>query len=354
MRPYNFGAGPAMIPEAILREAQAEFLDWQGLGRAVFEVSHRSEQFMQLMSDTEAELRDLLAIPEHYSVLLLPFPARMQFAMVPMNLLAQPASVGAYRVTGTWSAMAYQEATQLAHAYRMTEGDANPLREHTKYVYFTPNETIEGVRTPTPSAGGIPLVADMTSCLLSEDIRMDDYGLIFAGAQKNIAPAGLTVAIIRTDLIGQPVLPGVPTMLNYATHYNTQSLYATPAMFQCYMALKMFRWVKQHGGVSAMARLNQIKAQKLYACIDQSALYKCRVAASARSTINVCFFIEDGDVEATFLQQANARGLYGLKGHKLVGGLRASLYNAMPLEGVEALIAFMREFEALTLGRAYD
>ncbi len=367
MRPYNFGAGPAMLPESILLEVQAELLNWQGLGMSVVEVGHRTEPFMQLMRDAETELRNLLSIPANYQVLFLPFPARTQFAMVPMNVLSKPASLGAYWLTGTWSKLAYQEAAHVAKAYVVASAessdytqpcsfDEDDIREHTEYLYFTPNETIQGVMTPAPSrqqVRGLPLVADMTSCLLSEPLAVEDYGIIFAGAQKNIAPAGLTLMIIRDDLILAETRQGLPTMLNYATHAQGQSLYATPAMFQCYCALKMFRWVKQQGGVRRMAHINHAKAEKLYAAIDDSHLYQTRVHPSLRSRMNVCFFMQEPAAEVEFLRQANARGLYGLKGHKSVGGLRASLYNAMPMAGVETLIAFMQAFERNWLGQTH-
>jgi phosphoserine aminotransferase len=333
---------------------------------SVVEVGHRTEPFTQLMHEAQHELRALLTIPDHYEVLFLPFPARTQFAMVPLNLLSKPSSQGAYLVTGTWSAMAYREALHLKSAYCLVSSEssgynepcafpASVLQEQSAYVYFTPNETIQGVMTPAPPAElihGLPLVADMTSCLLSEPLNITDYGLIFAGAQKNIAPAGLTVVIIRKDLI-VGTLPGIPTMLNYSTHAEAHSLYATPAQFQCYLALKMFHWVKEQGGVSAMARNNQKKAEKLYAFIDQSRAYETRVHPTLRSTMNVCFFMQDSETEAEFLRAAIAHGLYGLKGHKQVGGLRASLYNAMPMAGVDALIAFMQEFEQSSVGRAH-
>ena len=345
MRPYNFGAGPATLPEAILLEAQAELLDWQGLGMSVVEVSHRSDAFIELMHEAKAALCALLNIPAHYHVLFLPFPARTQFAMVPMNLLAHQAhQQGAYLLTGTWSKLAYQEALHLASAYALD----SIVQDQTRYLYFTPNETIEGFRTSLPpltTTQGVPVVADMTSCLLSEPLTIEDYGLIFAGAQKNVAPAALTLVIIREDLLCEDRVPGLPTMLNYTTHARTQSLYATPAQFQCYMALKMFRWLQDQGGVRVVAELNQVKADKLYALLDASNLYQTRVPHASRSRMNVCFFMQDESLESAFLQQAKARGLHGLKGHKAVGGLRASLYNAMPLAGVEALIDFMQDFE---------
>ena len=360
-RGYNFGAGPAMLPESILQEAQAELLSWKNLGMSVLEVGHRTEPFVHLMQQAETDLRDILDIPNDYHVLFLPFPARTQFAMVPLNLLA-PGQTAGYYITGLWSQMAYQEALRVSTAYCIASSEESAfcqpiqvtpavLPKTTKYVYYTPNETVHGVRLDRAALDdsfALPVVADMTSCLLSEPLNVRDYGLIFAGAQKNIAPAGLTLVIMKADLLpDSPINPSIPTMLDYATHVNSSSLYATPGVFQCYMAAKMFGWVKQQGGVVELYRANCRKADKLYRFIDASSAYECRVDPTIRSRMNVCFFLKDTSREAEFLQAACARGLYALKGHRLVGGLRASLYNAMPEAGVDALIDFMQAFQGM-------
>jgi phosphoserine aminotransferase len=354
-RVYNFSAGPAMLPEPILKAAQAELLDWHSLGMSVMEISHRSADFKTLMSQAEQQLRALLSIPSNYHVLFLGGAARTQFAMIPMNLL-QAEQQAAYIVSGVWSSMAFDEACKLKQAYCVASSAAtkfttlpqyapHDLQPETAYLYFTPNETINGVRFSTPPASpSIPLVADMTSCLLTEPICVKDYGLIFAGAQKNIGPAGLTIVIVRQDLIKHPSLSVIPTMLDYRTHAAHASLYATPPTFNCYMALKMFDWIHAQGGVNALYEQNKAKAARLYQAIDSLASFECRIENSARSMVNVCFQLTEPEREAAFLQQAEQRGLYGLKGHRLVGGLRASLYNAMPMAGVDALIDLMRVF----------
>ncbi|HBI22060.1 MAG TPA: 3-phosphoserine/phosphohydroxythreonine transaminase [Legionella sp.] len=354
-RRYNFGAGPATLPESILLEAQAELLNWQGQGMSILEIGHRTAAFQSLMHALEADLRDLLAIPEHFDVLFLGGAARTQFAMVPMNLMADGQTAG-YLVSGIWSRLAYDEACQLKSAYCLASSEEYAyrqapkitdlsIRDQTAYVYYTPNETINGVRfAGTPKTGSIPLIADMTSCLLSEPIDVSDFGLIFAGAQKNIAPAGLTVVIIRRDLMKAITQSAIPTMLNYRTHSQHHSLYATPPMFNCYMAAKMFKWVKAQGGVASLHQVNRKKAEKLYDYIDSSQAFECPVEQASRSWMNVCFSLNKPEREDEFLARAAHSGLHALKGHRLVGGLRASLYNAMPMSGVDALIAFMQDF----------
>lgn len=355
-RPYNFGAGPATLPESILLEAQAELLSWQGSGVSILETGHRTPEFELLMQDAEADLRQLLAIPDNYHVLFLSGAARTQFAMVPMNLV-RPGQQAAFLISGVWSGFAYEEASRLTSAYCLGTSSAsefnqapefqdNLIRQNTVYVHYTPNETINGVRfSQTPQTGSVPLVADMTSCLLSEPINITDFGLIFAGAQKNIASAGLTVVIIRADLLDNPSNPLLPTMLDYKTHVTHHSLYATPPMFNCYFAAKMFKWIKAAGGVDALYEKNCAKAEKLYNFIDSSSFYTCSIEKESRSLMNVCFSLPKKTMEADFLNRAAMHGLYALKGHRLVGGLRASLYNAMPMAGVDALIAFMQEFQ---------
>jgi len=354
-RAYNFGAGPAMLPEAVLLDAQAELLNWQGLGLSVMEIGHRTPEFMAMMVEAETLLRELLSIPKQYHVLFLGSPARAQFSMIPMNLLDHHQQAG-YLVSGTWSAMAYDECRRLKRAYCVasTESDAYTavpgplswqLQDNTAYVYCTTNETINGVYFANPPQfGDIPLVADMTSSLLSEPLTISDYGLIFAGAQKNIAPAGLTIVIVREDLLKNPMSYPIPTMLDYRTHVANNSLYATPPTFNCYMALQMFKWIKTQGGVAALHRENQKKAAKLYDYIDATPFYRCAVDKKSRSMMNVCFRLVRPELEPVFVTQAAQVGLLALKGHKTVGGLRASLYNAMPMAGVDALLAFMQAF----------
>lgn len=356
VRPYNFGAGPATLPESVLREAQAELLDWQGLGVSILEIGHRTKQFKQLLEDAEADLRALLQIPDDYHVLFLSGAARSQFAMIPMNLLKK-GQTAAYLISGVWSKMAYQEACKLTSAYCIASSekngvfrttpafDPNALADNTAYLYYTPNETINGVRfAQTPKANGVPLIADMTSCLLSEPITVADYGLIFAGAQKNIAPAGMTIVIIQKDFIESLERLVLPTMFDYRTHIIHHSLYATPPVFNCYIAAKMFKWIQAQGGVDALYALNCDKAKQLYDYIDHGSFYSCCVEKHARSRMNVCFSLSNPSLEDIFLIQAEQQGLYALKGHRLVGGIRASLYNAMPMAGVHQLIDFMEDF----------
>ncbi|KGP64454.1 MFS transporter [Legionella norrlandica] len=354
-RVYNFGAGPAMLPEPILKEAQEEFLNWHGTGMSVLEIGHRTPEVIHLLNTAEQSLRQLLNIPENYHVLFLGGAARTQFAMVPMNLL-QPDEEAAYFITGIWSQMAYQEASRLKKAYYLVDEEARgfvtvpdsqhwKLKNNTAYAYFTPNETVNGVRFPyVPKTGNVPLVADMTSCLLSEPINIKQYGLIFAGAQKNISNAGLTVIIIHEDFLKKQPHPIVPTMLNYKTHAEYHSLYATPPVFNCYLAAKMFDWIKAQGGIEELFRQNCLKAAKLYQYLDSTDFYTTPVSREARSIMNICFSLYDTHLEQKFLDMANERGLCALKGHRFVGGLRASLYNAMPMAGVDALIEFMSEF----------
>ncbi len=354
-RGYNFGAGPSMLPESILREVQEELLDWQSIGMSIMEIGHRSPAFNALMEQAESDFRSLLKIPDSYHVLFLSGAARSQFAMIPLNLLGQGEHAG-YLVTGLWSYLAYQEAYRLKQAYCVANGEISgftdipatsewQFKDETKYLYFTPNETVNGVRfAKIPKVTGIPFVADMTSCLLSEPINVEDYGLIFAGAQKNIANAGLVIVIVSNELLATIKNDDIPTMLDYRTHSSTKSTYATLPTFNCYLAAKMFQWIKDQGGVEALYKINCKKAALIYKCIDDSEFYHCRVAKEARSLVNVCFTLDDPMLEEAFIDGAKARGLLALKGHRTVGGLRASMYNAMPIEGVERLVEFMNDF----------
>ncbi len=354
MRPYNFGAGPAMLPESILREAQAELLNWQNLGMSVMEMGHRTAPYQALMEQLEADFRELLSIPSNYHVLFLGGAARTQFAMVPMNLLNHNSQAG-YLISGVWSSMAYEEACKLKQAYCIASTKNNNFTcvpdpaswefdENTAYVFYAPNETINGVRFKKTPSVDAPLIADMTSCLLSEPIKISDFGLIFAGAQKNISASGLTIVIIRSDLLETEIETPIPTMLDYRTHAKHKSMYATPPTFNCYLAQKMCQWIKGEGGVEALYKVNCKKAAALYQYIDKSPFYHCSVQEESRSIVNVCFSLVRPDLEMKFLEQATQRGLYALQGHRVVGGLRASLYNAMPMAGVEALLVFMHDF----------
>jgi len=354
-RAYNFSAGPAMLPEAVLLEVQKELLNWHGLGMSVMEVGHRTAPYVQLMETLEADFRELMSIPANYHVLFMGGAARTQFAMIPMNLLSKDEQAG-YLISGIWSSLAYEEACKLKHAYCVAnskqQGFTNVpdrskwhLRDRTAYLFYTPNETINGVRfSDIPSCPDVPLVADMTSSILSEPMDVSQFGLIFAGAQKNIANAGLTIVIIREDLVDRLSTNLLPTMMDYRTFVNHHSLYATPPTFNCYVAQKMLQWIKMQGGVRALYPINVQKAAALYQYIDHSTFYQCRVEKNARSLMNVCFTLRNPSFEQEFLKRATQQGLCGLQGHRTVGGLRASLYNAMPMEGVEALIAFMQDF----------
>lgn len=353
-RVYNFGAGPAMLPEEVLRQAQQEFLNWQGTGMSIVEISHRSSDFADLLIQTEQDLRQLLIIPENYRVLFLSAPARAQFAMIPMNLLRGKKSAD-YLETGVWSKMAIDEAQRYtrvniaasaaAMQYRSIpdrgQWDLNP---DAAYVYYTHNETINGLLFATiPQVGEIPLVCDMTSSLLTQPLDISRYGLVFAGAQKNIAPAGLTIVIVRHDLLGEE-LAITPSVFNYQLQDTYQSLYYTPNTFSIYMASLMFKWLKGQGGVPEMWQRNRQKSQTLYNYIDNSDFYFNLVAGQYRSHCNVPFQLRDEKLVTTFLDEAKSTNLVALKGHRLVGGLRASLYNAMPQAGVESLIGFMQDF----------
>jgi phosphoserine aminotransferase len=352
-RVYNFSAGPATLPDVILQTAREELLNWQNTGCSVMEIGHRTPEFTELLNRAESSLRSLLTIPDDYHVLFLGTPARSQFSMLPLNVLSSTDS-GAYLISGLWSKMAFEEAHRLKRAYSLADSapylctpkfQPSMLQADTAYLYYTPNETVHGVRYSTvPESGAIPLVADMTSCLLTEPIRISDYGLIFAGAQKNIAPAGLTLVIIRGAFLKQVCPPQLPTCMDYRIHVQHASLYATPPTFQCYMADKMFDWIKAQGGVEALYQQNCQKAAKLYQAIDESSFYHAAVDPTSRSIVNVCFTLRRPDYQHEFLAEATKAGLYGLQGHRVVGGLRASLYNAMPMAGVDALIEFMETF----------
>ncbi len=354
-RVFNFSAGPAMLPEPVLRQAQEEMLDWQGSGMCVAEMSHRGKEFMTIAAQAEADFRELLAIPANYKVLFLQGGASSQFAMVPMNLL-RGAEGADYLNTGSWSKKAIAEARRFGTVNvaastedgRFTRTPAQSelnLSENAAYVHYTPNETIEGVEFPyVPETDGRPLVADMSSTLLSRPIDCDRYGLIYAGAQKNIGPAGLVIVIVREDLLGQ-TLPATPTMLDYKVQADNDSMYNTPPTYAWYLAGLVFDWLKGIGGLEAMGKINARKAELLYKTIDDSGFFKNPVEPASRSWMNIPFTLANPELDDTFIKEAKAANLTTLKGHRSVGGMRASIYNAMPQEGVEALVGFMQEFE---------
>jgi phosphoserine aminotransferase len=355
-RVYNFSAGPAALPESVLQQAQAEMLDWHGAGMSVMEMSHRGKEFMSIAAEAESDLRELMAIPSNYKVLFLQGGASSQFAMVPMNLIGRTGKADYFR-TGSWSKKAIAEAKRFGDVKvtvdsevdgRFTSlpaADAFNVSAEAAYVHYTPNETIEGVEFAyVPGTGDVPLVADMSSTILSRPLDVSQYGLIYAGAQKNIGPAGLTIVIVRDDLIGSP-LDGTPAMFNYATHAENDSMYNTPPTYGWYLAGLVFKWLKQKGGLAGMAAINQRKADMLYEAIDASDFYANPVDPVSRSWMNVPFTLADASRDAEFLKQAGEAGLVTLKGHRSVGGMRASIYNAMPEAGVRTLVEFMAEFE---------
>jgi len=368
-RVYNFSPGPATLPTEVLEQAREELLDWHGLGASVMEVSHRGHAFMELAQTTEQALRDLLAIPKNYHVLFMQGGARAQFAMVPLNLLG-PGDKGTHRKkadyfnTGVWSKVAITEAQRYTTVNVVTS--TKVTNTHTKdrlttipeqadwqfdpdaaYVHYVSNETIDGIEFPVapalPAGYQVPLTVDMTSNILSEPIDINKFSIIYAGAQKNMGIAGLTVAIVRDDILDR-ALPFTPTLYNYRTYVDSQSLYNTPPTFPWYMASLVFEWLKRQGGLSAMATLNQRKSQAVYACIDNSEFYRNTVDPAYRSRMNVVFRLKDESLNRRFLEESEAAGLVGLKGHALIGGMRASLYNAMPEEGVDTLVDFMQDF----------
>lgn len=344
-----------MLPEPILRDVQHELLDWQGTGMSILEIGHRTPEFMQLMAQLEHKLRILLNIPSSYHVMFLGGAARTQFGMLPQNLLTHHQQA-AYLVTGLWSKMAFEEAQKIKKAYCAASSENDgfvtiPDRSHWQvdkqaaYLYYTPNETVNGVRFPqVPVYPDTPLIADMTSCLFSEPINIEDYGVIFAGAQKNIANAGLTLVIMRDEVLQSIKNNTLPTMMDYRTHVQNKSLYATPPTFNCYLALKMMDWIEEQGGVEKLYRLNCKKSAMLYDFIDASPFYECNVKPDARSLVNVCFRMNASQLEERFVEKAKKVGLVALKGHRMAGGLRASLYNSMPVEGVVRLVQFMEDF----------
>jgi phosphoserine aminotransferase len=354
-RLYNFSAGPAVLPREVLEQARDELVNWQGCGMSVMEMSHRGKEYMGIQAQAEADLRELMGIPANYKVLFLQGGASSQFAMVPMNLLRGKTSAD-YLNTGEWSKKGIKEAKKYGavnvvassedknFSYAPTQ-DAWKLDPNAAYVHYTPNETIGGVEIFwTPETGNVPLVADMSSTILSRPIDVSKFGLIYAGAQKNIGPAGLTLVIVREDLIGQ-VVPGTPTMFDYKTHSENDSMYNTPPTYGIYIAGLVFKLLKAKGGLAAMEKTNRLKAGLLYDYLDATDFYNSPVARENRSLMNIPFTLKDAALDEDFLKGAKARGLVQLKGHRSVGGMRASIYNAMPVEGVQALVDYMKEFE---------
>lgn len=352
---YNFSAGPAVLPKAVLQQVQAEMVDWHGSGMSVMEMSHRGKEFMGIAAAAEADLREVMGIPGNYKVLFLQGGASSQFAMVPMNLLRGRASAD-YLNTGEWSKKAIKEAKKYGAVNVVaTSEDKNfsyapdfgawKRDPKAAYLHYTPNETIGGVEIfDIPATGDTPLVADMSSTILSRPMDVSKFGLIYAGAQKNIGPAGLTLVIVREDLIGETV-PGTPTMFDYKTHADNESMYNTPPTFGMYTAGLVFKWLKDNGGLAAMEKTNREKAGLLYGKIDASDFYHSPVAKENRSLMNVPFTLKDAALDEAFLKGAKEAGLLQLKGHRSVGGMRASIYNAMPVEGVRALVDYMSDFE---------
>ena len=354
-RVYNFSAGPAVLPEEVLREAADEMLDYKGSGMSVMEMSHRSKVFDEIIKDAEKDLRDLLNIPDNYKVLFLQGGASTTFAMVPMNLMKN--RVADYIITGQWAKKAYEEACKYGKAYIVASSadktfsyipDCSdlPISEDADYVYICENNTIYGTKfKKLPNTKGKILVSDVSSCFLSEPMNISDYGMVYGGVQKNIGPAGVVIAIIREDLITDDVLEGTPTMLKFKTQADAGSLYNTPPCYGIYICGKVFKWLKKMGGLEVMKKRNEEKAKILYDFLDSSELFKGTVAKEDRSLMNVPFVTGDKDLDAKFVAEAKAAGLENLKGHRSVGGMRASIYNAMPKEGVEKLVEFMKEFE---------
>ncbi|TVP84931.1 MAG: 3-phosphoserine/phosphohydroxythreonine transaminase [Acholeplasmataceae bacterium] len=354
-RVYNFSAGPAVLPEDVLKEAAAEMLNYRDSGMSVMEMSHRSKVYENIIVQAEADLRTLLSIPDHYKVLFLQGGASLQFAMVPINLMKN--KVADFIVTGQWAKKAYQEAGRYVKANKIASSEDTTfsyipdledvtVSPDADYVHICENNTIYGTRfTKHPDTKGKILVSDMSSCILSEPIDVTTYGLIYAGAQKNIGPAGTTIVIIREDLIPDELPEWVPTMMQYKTHAENGSMYNTPPTYGIYLCGKVFQWLLQQGGLEAIQKINIAKAALLYDYLDQSKLFKGTVAKQDRSLMNVCFKTDHDEIDSRFLKEAKLAGFENLKGHRSVGGMRASIYNAMPVEGVQALVSFMREFE---------
>ena len=355
-RVYNFSAGPAVLPEEVLKEAADEMLDYKGSGMSVMEMSHRSKVYDDIIKEAEKDIRDLMNIPDNYKVLFLQGGASQQFAMIPMNLMKNKKA--AYIITGQWAKKAYKEAQIYGDAVAVASSEDKTfsyipdcsdldIPEDADYVYICENNTIYGTKyKKLPNTKGHTLVADVSSCFLSEPVDVTKYGIIYGGVQKNIGPAGVVIVIIREDLITEDVLPGTPTLLKYKTHADADSLYNTPPAYGIYICGKVFKWLKKMGGLSVMKERNEEKAKILYDFLDQSKMFHGTVVKEDRSLMNVPFVTGDKDLDAKFVKEAADAGFVNLKGHRTVGGMRASIYNAMPKEGVEKLVEFMKKFEA--------
>ena len=354
-RVYNFSAGPAVLPEEVLQEAAAEMLDYRGTGMSVMEMSHRSKAYQEIIDTAEADLRELMGIPENYKVLFLQGGAHLQFSMIPMNFMKN--GVADYIITGQWAKKAYEEAKKYGQANAVASSadktfsyipDCSdlPISENADYVYICENNTIYGTKyKELPNTKGKILISDVSSCFLSEPVDVTKYGMIYGGVQKNVGPAGVVIAIIREDLITKDVLAGTPTMLQYHIHADNGSMYNTPPCYGIYICGKVFKWLKKMGGLEVMKARNEEKAAVLYDFLDRSKLFRGTVEKKDRSLMNVPFVTGDEAMDAKFIKEATAAGFVNLKGHRSVGGMRASIYNAMPLEGVKKLVAFMEEFE---------
>ncbi|MEE1227853.1 MAG: 3-phosphoserine/phosphohydroxythreonine transaminase [Lachnospiraceae bacterium] len=354
-RVYNFSAGPAVLPVEVLQEAADEMLDYKGYGMSVMEMSHRSKMFDDIIKEAEQDLRDLMQIPDNYKVLFLQGGASQQFSAIPMNLMKN--GVADYIITGNWAKKAYQEAQKYGKAVAVaSSADKNftyipdcsdlPIDDDADYVYICQNNTIYGTTYhQLPNTKGKDLVADISSCFLAEPIDVSKYAVAYGGVQKNVGPAGVVIDIIRDDLITDDVLPGTPTMLKWKTQADKDSLYNTPPCYNIYICGKVFKWLKKLGGLSVMKEMNEAKAKILYDYLDESKLFKGTVVPKDRSLMNVPFITGDKDMDAKFVKEAEAKGFVNIKGHRTVGGMRASIYNAMPIEGVQKLVEFMKKFE---------
>ncbi|MBR6270638.1 MAG: 3-phosphoserine/phosphohydroxythreonine transaminase [Lachnospiraceae bacterium] len=354
-RVYNFSAGPAVLPEDVLKEAAAEMLDYRGCGMSVMEMSHRSSMFQQIIDEAEADFRKVLGVPDNYKVLFMQGGASLQFAMVPLNFMRD--GKADYIITGQWAKKACAEAKRFGDAEAIASSADKtfsyipdvtnlPIREGAKYLYICENNTIYGTKYHTlPDTKGVDLIADQSSCFLSEPIDVSKYAMIYGGVQKNVGPAGLVVAAIREDLIPTDDLPDVPTMLQYKIHADAGSLYNTPNCYAIYICGKVFKWILDMGGLTVMKQRNEEKAALLYDFLDNSKLFKGTVRKEDRSLMNVPFVTGSEELDKKFVAESKAAGLENLKGHRSVGGMRASIYNAMPKAGVEALVSFMEDFE---------
>jgi len=354
---FNFCAGPAMLPTAVMTKAQNEFINWNNTGSSVMELSHRSGIYMEMAAKAEADLRELMAVPDNYKVLFCHGGGRGQFSAVPLNLLSQGKSAD-YIVNGSWSKAAAIEAENFGNINVINireehvDGETSlipnakwALNPDAAYVHYCPNETVDGIEiNDIPETNGVPLVADMSSTILSHEIDVTKFGLIYAGAQKNIGPSGLTIVIVREDLLGN-AQQATPCIMNYKTSADNDSMYNTPPTYAWYLAGLVFQWLKELGGVKAIAKVNQAKAELLYQTIDGSDFYNNNIEVQYRSKMNIPFWLKDESLNEKFLTQAEQQGLMALQGHRIVGGMRASIYNAMPIEGVQALVDFMQQFE---------